>query len=143
VINIGNFTRERQALWAPGQSTWPGAEPARAVRVRRGWSGSGGSKGSGLRTRTAALGLAAWVLLGWLAAIPRWLGDRLFAANDAEAFFWSWQITRVHAGLGRRYRDPWFDTLAECGRCRGAGTAGGGPCPSCAGTGRITLGGVI
>jgi hypothetical protein len=30
--------------------------------------------------------------------------------NDAEANWRSWQITRTHGGLGRRYRDPQFGT---------------------------------
>ena len=60
------------------------------------------------------------VVLSWLAAIPRRLGDRLFAMNDAEAYWRDWQITKTQGGLGRRYRDPRFDTLAECPRCLGA-----------------------
>jgi hypothetical protein len=86
------------------------------------------------------MAVAARVLLSWLAAIPRRLGDRLFAMNDAEAYWHSWQITRTHGGLGRRYRDPRFDTLAECPKCRGAGATGDQPCPPCVGTGRVTLG---
>jgi hypothetical protein len=60
------------------------------------------------------------VVLSWLAAIPRRLGDRLFAMNDTEAYWRDWQITKTPGGLGRRYRDPRFDTLAECPRCLGA-----------------------
>jgi hypothetical protein len=60
------------------------------------------------------------VVLSWLAAIPRRLGDRLFAMNDAEAYWRDWQITKAQGGLGRRYRDPRFDTLAEGPRCLGA-----------------------
>jgi hypothetical protein len=87
-----------------------------------------------------ALAIAGQVLLSWLAAIPRRLGDRLFAMNDAEAYWHNWQIIRTHGGLGRRYRDPQFDTLAECPKCRGAGVTGDLPCPPCLGTGRVTLG---
>jgi hypothetical protein len=65
--------------------------------------------------------IAGRVLLGWLAALARRLGDRLFAMNDAEAYWRSWQITRTHGGLARIYRDPRFDTLAECPKCRGEG----------------------
>jgi hypothetical protein len=32
----------------------------------------------------------------------------LFAADDAEATWWNWEIHERHAGLGRRYRDPRF-----------------------------------
>ncbi len=96
------------------------------------------------------LAIAVRVALSWLAAIPRRLGDRLFAMNDTEAYWRDWQITRTQCGLGRSYRDPWFDTLAECPKCRGAGATAGGaggasltadlPCLPCLGTGRITLG---
>jgi hypothetical protein len=84
--------------------------------------------------------LAGHILLSWLAAIPRRLGDRLFAMNDTEAHWRNWQITRTHGGLGRRYRDPQFDALAECPKCRGAGVTADLPCPPCLGTGRVTLG---
>ena len=60
--------------------------------------------------------------------------------NDAEAYWRDWQMTRTHGGLGRRYRDPRFDTLAECPKCRGAGATGDRPCPPCQSTGRITSG---
>lgn len=43
-----------------------------------------------------------------LAAMPDAIGARLFAANDAEARRWGWQIIKRHAGLTRRYRDPRF-----------------------------------
>ncbi len=80
------------------------------------------------------------MLLNWLAAIPRRLGDRLFVTNDTEAYWRDWQITKTHGGLARRYRDPRFDTLAECPKCHGAGVTADLPCPPCLGTGRITLG---
>jgi DnaJ-class molecular chaperone len=65
--------------------------------------------------------------------------------NDTEAYWRGWQITRTRGGLARSYRDPRFDTLAECARCRGTGVNGAGvntdlPCAPCLGTGRITLG---
>ena len=87
-----------------------------------------------------AVAIGGQVLLSWLAAIPRRLGDRLFAMNDAEAHWRNWQATRTHGGLGRRYRDPQFDTLTECPKCRGAGVTADLPCPPCLGTGRVTLG---
>ena len=92
------------------------------------------------------------MLLSWLAAIPRRLGDRLFMMNDTEAYWRDWQIIKTHGGLARRYRDPRFDTLAGCPKCRGTGRNGAGrggtsptgctanpPCPPCLGTGRVTL----
>ena len=48
------------------------------------------------------LDIVGRVLLSWLAAIPRRLGDRLFARNDTEAYWRDWQITRTHGGLARR-----------------------------------------
>ena len=86
------------------------------------------------------LAIVGRVLLSWLAAIPRRLGDRLFVTNDTEAYWRDWQITKTHGGLARRYRDPRFDTLAECPKCHGAGVTADLPCPPCLGTGRITLG---
>jgi len=80
------------------------------------------------------------VLCDWLASFPRRWGDGLFARNDDEASWWGWQITKTRGGLGRRYRDPRFDTLAACARCAGAGVAADAPCEPCLGTGRITLG---
>jgi hypothetical protein len=38
-------------------------------------------------------------------------GDRMFATLDTEAYWRSWQITKSYAGVGRRYRDPRFDTI--------------------------------
>jgi len=78
------------------------------------------------------------VLLSWLTAIPRRLGDRLFVMNDTEAYWRGWQITKTHGGLARRYRDPRFDMLAECPECHGAGLTVDLPCVPCLGTGRIT-----
>ena len=96
--------------------------------------------GRALAGAVRAVAIGGQALLGWLAAIPGRLGDRLFAMNDAEAYWRNWQITRTHGGLGRRYRDPQFGTLAECPKCRGAGIAADRPCPPCLGTGRVTLG---
>src|SRR5712691_11537087 len=74
------------------------------------------------------LAIVGAVLLSWLAGFPRRLGDRLFAANDAEAYWRDWQITRTCGGLGRRYRDPRFDTLAGCPTC--AARASPRTCPA-------------
>jgi hypothetical protein len=67
--------------------------------------------------RAAGSSLAVTACLsGWwtiirrhLAAIPRRFGTRLFAATDAEARWHDWQVTELHLGLTRRYRDPRFD----------------------------------
>lgn len=47
----------------------------------------------------------------WLADLPRRLGNRLFAPNDAEAGWRGWEVTVLARGLGRQYRDPRFITL--------------------------------
>jgi RecJ-like exonuclease len=76
----------------------------------------------------------------WLRVRLARIGERAFAATDGFACEQGWQITSTHAGLGRRYRDPRFDSLASCSQCRGRGTrAPGSPCPACNGTGRIVL----
>ena len=146
MIKINNPTSEDNPPWLPGEFPGPrrtslsgapaGAVPGAAssdtwTRLRR-----------GLVAAARAFPLASRVLLSWLAALPRRLGDRLFAMNDAEAYWRNWQITRTQGGLGRRYRDPRFDTLAECPKCRGTGAIGDQPCPPCLSTGRVTLGGV-
>ena len=117
MIKINNSTSENKSLWRLGegsgaaQPSRPGApaapSPAMAqadtwTRLRR-----------GLAAAARAVPLAGRVLLSWLAALPRRLGDRLFAMNDAEAYWHSWQITSTHRGLGRRYHDPQFGTPTD------------------------------
>jgi hypothetical protein len=78
--------------------------------------------------------------LGWLAGILRQIGDLIFMPCDEEAYWRGWAIERRHAGLGRRYRDPVFDTVTECPLCRGLGiTVEESLCVKCSGTGRIAL----
>jgi len=68
------------------------------------------------------------------------LGDRAFAATDADARQHGWQVTSAQGGLGRRYRDPRLDTLAVCPQCRGRGAkAPANPCQGCGGTGRVVI----
>ncbi len=141
MINISNFTSEDKSQWRPARPTAP-ADPPRAAALRRTViaerAGPRPPRSAVVRFGQALVTTAA-LLVSWLAAIPRRSGDRLFAMNDNEAYWRGWQITRVHGGLGRRYRDPRFDTLAECLKCRGAGGTAKVPCLPCLGTGRITL----
>jgi hypothetical protein len=51
---------------------------------------------------------AAREILAWPADIPRRIGTRLFLDIDEEAYWRGWQVTPLHCGLGRRYRDPRF-----------------------------------
>lgn len=46
-----------------------------------------------------------------LADIPRRIGARLFLDLDEEAYWRGWQVTPLHGGLGRDYRDFRFETL--------------------------------
>jgi hypothetical protein len=82
---------------------------------------------------------AGLVLLAaeYFAAIPRRIGNRLFAMNDAEAGWRGWQAINAYGGLGRRYRDPRFDLIRECPLCAGSGAKADQECPACLGTGRL------
>jgi hypothetical protein len=86
--------------------------------------------------------LVGFVPLGLhrLAYFLRRLGDRWFAVNDTEACWWGWQTSKTAGGLGRRYRNVRFDTLAACARCAGAGVWADAPCGPCLGTGRMAVG---
>ena len=123
MINISNFTSEDKSPRWQARPVRADPRPVRPGAVRPG----------------QARLTAAAVLVSWLAAIPRRLGMRLFAINDNEAYWRGWEITRVHGGLGRRYRDARFGTLAACARCQGAGVTAKVPCVPCLGTGRLTL----
>ena len=65
-------------------------------------------------TKVPAIGATA-KFFGWLADLPRRLGNRIFAMNDAEAGWRGWEITVAAAGLGRQYRDPRFNSAAPGG----------------------------
>ena len=65
------------------------------------------------------------------------LEQRLFGDLDAQARHDGWQVTRLHHGFGRRYRDPRFDLLSSCPGCAGSGSIAGRPCEPCRGTGRV------
>jgi hypothetical protein len=78
------------------------------------------------------------LLLEYLVSLPQRLGNRLFAMNDAEAGWRGWQAINAYGGLGRRYRDPRFDTLLECPQCQGTGIKADEVCRACLGGGRLT-----
>jgi len=126
VINISNY---------PGNDNPARPRPPTVALVRA---------RPGRRVRDTLV-LAMSVALDWLAYLLRpnrlqHFGDRWFAMNDTEAYWRGWQITKTHGGLGRRYRDLRFGTLAACAQCAGAGEWADAPCGPCLGTGRITLG---
>jgi hypothetical protein len=147
VINISNFTSKDNPPWGPPKPPKPPepAEPAQPARPARSPQPRAPAEAAAATPASPAgfgpiLAIVGRVLLSWLAAIPRRLGDRLFVMNDTEAYWRGWQIAKTHGGLARRYRDLRFDTLAECPKCHGAGSPADLPCGPCLGTGRITLG---
>ncbi len=149
MINITNITCQDNPPWPPagpaGRPTEPAPRAAGRIGSAAGRIGStAGRIGSTAGRIESTVGLAAAVLLSWLAWIPRRLGDRIFTGNDTEAYWRGWQITKVHGGLGRRYRDLRFDTLAACPRCQGGGAStkdgrADTPCAPCLGTGRVSI----
>ena len=130
MINISNSTSKDNPPWGP-------AKPAGAAGAAGAAPAAAQASPSGFGPILASVGR---VLLSWLAAIPRRLGNQLFVMNDTEAYWRGWQITKTHGGLARRYRDPRFDTLAECPKCHGAGVTADLPCTPCLGMGPVTLG---
>ncbi|MGZ6800497.1 MAG: hypothetical protein ACXVGR_11770 [Mycobacteriaceae bacterium] len=125
MIKINNSTSQYKPPWWLGElseptRTSPSGAPAGAVPAAALSSDTWTRLRRGLAAAARAVPLAGRVLLSWLAALPRRLGDRLFAMNDAEAYWRSWQITSTHGGLGRRYHDPWFDALAGCPKSQGS-----------------------
>jgi hypothetical protein len=164
VINVSNSTSKNNPVWlmttpvGPTRPSGP-AGLARAGARRPGLAATGfrglralagagrilaaagrilASTGRILATAGRVLATAGQIFLSCLAAFPGRLGGRLFVMNDTEAYWRDWQIIKTHGGLGRRYRDPRFDLLAECLKCRGAGSSADLPCPPCLGTGRTT-----
>jgi hypothetical protein len=150
VINVSNSTSKNNPLRLaapPAGPPRPSGPPgfARGGARRPGLAATGirglrtlASAGQILATAGRVLAETGQIFLSWLAALPGRLGDRLFAMNDTEAYWRDWQTIKRHGGLGRRYRDPRFDLLAECPKCRGAGDSADLPCPPCLGMGRIT-----
>jgi hypothetical protein len=68
--------------------------------------------GTADRSLGTRIGAALGIVLDWLGDVAGRLGYRMFVMNDDEACWRGWQIIRLHGGLGRRYRDRRFDTLA-------------------------------
>jgi hypothetical protein len=80
--------------------------------------GSQAVPGTAIRERpavgvTVPLRSATAFVAAWLTDLPRRLGNRLFAMNDAEADWRGWELTVTAGGLGRQYRDPRFNPLRE------------------------------
>ncbi|MGH3189945.1 MAG: hypothetical protein ACRDPY_43080 [Streptosporangiaceae bacterium] len=146
MINISNFISEDNPSWPQHGTTerLTSVRPSTAARAA-GRSPGAWTRDTGARVRDTwtwirnGLTVVACMLAAWVSSMPRrWL-DRLFEKNDAEAYWRGWQISKVRGGLGRRYRDPHFDTLAACSRCVGMGSREGQPCSPCVGTGRVMI----
>jgi hypothetical protein len=105
VFNLSNFTRDDNPCIQIRRTAKTGLDTWTMVAAYS------CAPSSGIRIRTF-LAVGAGVMTDRLTSLPRRACDRLFAINDAEARWRGWQITRVHGGFARRYRDPMFDTLA-------------------------------
>lgn len=57
--------------------------------------------------------LRARVRISPAPGLPRRTGTWLFRRNDAEAGWRHWEITELHSGLSRLYRDTRFDVLHQ------------------------------
>ncbi len=139
MVNVSNFTSKNNPPWVPAGPAKPVRPPGPKAPDQAAAAATAAGSGSPRARFGRILLIVGRVLLSWLAAIPQRLTDRLFIMNDAEAYWRRWQITRIHGGLARRYRDPRFDTLAECSKCRGTDGTANLPCLPCLGTGRVTL----
>jgi len=116
------LTAGRAAPQSPGARTGsPDVRTDALIRPRR---GPGGRVLVLIERATRIIVLVATYLAAWPAAVPRSLGDYLFAINDNEACWRDWQITRMRGGLARRYRDPQFASLPQCPKCRERACAG-------------------
>jgi hypothetical protein len=111
-----NLYRKDNPRWVIGNATETPKVPEAAYwllsPVSGGWerpvSGLGGSLvGRVTRAVCDACALGVALLIG----LPRRVGVRLHATNDAEARWWHWQVTERSGGLDRQYRDGRFDAL--------------------------------
>ena len=111
MINVSNSTSKNNPQWLLAEPLRP-ARPAGPPQPERPRAAARTAARTVPASPARMLVTAVRALLGWLAATPRRLGDRLFVMNDTEAYWRSWQITRTHGGLARRYRDQQFGAPA-------------------------------
>ena len=139
MINISNYATKDKPPRGYGERAALHEQGGLGGSSPRGDAARADGRPAGTRLRDG-LALAVGVVLDWLVYFLRRWSDRWFALNDTEAYWRGWQITKTQGGLGRRYRDVRFDTLAACTRCAGAGVWADAPCGPCLGTGRIAVG---
>ncbi len=96
---IGNATETMKVLDAVLPAPRGPAVPSGSVRARPD------------RAIADALRSTGGLVLAWLIGLPRRVGSRLFAMNDAEAGWRGWQVTELAGGLARQYRDARFDAV--------------------------------
>jgi hypothetical protein len=114
VINISTDASRESPRWPQAEDQQPRPPTAARPAGRAGWRSVGVRIGD-------ALVIVGPVLFDGLASVVRRWGDRWFMINDEEACWRGWQTTKLYGGLGRRYRDLRFDTLAELAMASGRG----------------------
>ncbi len=108
------------SMLGKGNPRWPISNVTETTKVPRIGSPVPSSlalPGTGLQQRPAveaavAVRSVTASVIAWLGELPRRLGKRLFAMNDAEAGWRGWEITVLAGGLARQYRDPRFGAVS-------------------------------
>jgi hypothetical protein len=113
-----NLYRKDKPHWVIGNATETPKVPGVAYWLLSPGPGSGHwdrpvtGLGGGLVARvTRAVSDACGLGVALLVGLPRRVGVRLHATNDAEARWWHWEVTERCRGLVRQYRDARFDVL--------------------------------
>ena len=110
---LDNDMFNRTPLTGEGNPTWPFSNapetmtPWRNDLLQSTIPPTGASAGLGARA-VALVTATLNEVSAWLADIPRRIGARLFLDLDEEAHWRGWQVTPLHGGLGRDYRDHRF-----------------------------------
>jgi hypothetical protein len=111
-----NLYRKDNPRWVIGNATETPKVPEAAYWLLSPVSGAcecpvSGLGGSLVGRVTRAVCDACALGVALLIGLPRRVGVRLHATNDAEARWWHWQVTERSRGLVRQYRDARFDVV--------------------------------
>jgi hypothetical protein len=112
MLNVTNPVGKDKSTWPRDNIKWPKGNTAETIEApglylaATTW-GRCDRPASVADTVCCASTLAA----AWLIGLPRRVGRRLFAMNDAEAGWQRWQVTETLGGLRRKYRDARWDAL--------------------------------